>query len=280
MLAGKWWGKTDKQPVIALHGWQDNCGTWDTLFPFLSPDKSYLAIDAPGHGFSSHFPPGKSYHLLDVLPMIKLTLRHFKWDTVTLLGHSMGAVQSFIYSSVFPNEVENFIAIDLFKPLSINPKKDVILLGEEIKNFMDVLDLDVSKRPSYSYEEMVKRLMSNEVSAGSLTEDSAKVLLRRGIVPAGSGKYHPTVDLRVKAGRLSGWTHEHVLAMASCIQCRTLIVKAAQGFSVENPKYVQETLDVLKKSAASFEFQEVEGTHHVHLNNPDKVAPIINKFMP
>jgi len=29
----------------------------------------------------------------------------------------------------------------------------------------------------------------------------------------------------------------------------------------------------------NFEFREVEGGHHVHLNNPERVAPLIVRFL-
>lgn len=28
-VAGKWYGSRNRQPIIALHGWQDNSGTFD-----------------------------------------------------------------------------------------------------------------------------------------------------------------------------------------------------------------------------------------------------------
>ena len=55
---------------MALHGWLDNAGTWDTLAPLLlsaSPHQSLLCLDYPGHGLSSHLPPGQAYHYLEAL---------------------------------------------------------------------------------------------------------------------------------------------------------------------------------------------------------------------
>lgn len=56
---GKWWGPRDKQPIIAIHGWQDNAGTFDPLIELLPKDLSILCIDLPGHGLSSHIPKVK-----------------------------------------------------------------------------------------------------------------------------------------------------------------------------------------------------------------------------
>ncbi|GBP10884.1 Serine hydrolase-like protein [Eumeta japonica] len=57
-IAGKLWGNDQQRPILALHGWQDNAGTWDTLIPLLPKEYSFLAIDFPGHGQSSWYPPG------------------------------------------------------------------------------------------------------------------------------------------------------------------------------------------------------------------------------
>lgn len=71
VFLGKWWGGRGRQPLIALHGWQDNAGTFDGIGSLLPSDISMLAIDFPGHGRSSHYPKGQSYYLF--------------WDGVTLV---------------------------------------------------------------------------------------------------------------------------------------------------------------------------------------------------
>lgn len=55
-VSGKWYGSRDEQPMLALHGWLDNCGTFDRLIPLLPTKIPVFSIDLPGHGRSSHFP--------------------------------------------------------------------------------------------------------------------------------------------------------------------------------------------------------------------------------
>lgn len=62
---GKWWGSRSIQPIIAVHGWQDNAGSFDNLAPILCEEgHSVYAFDLPGHGHSSHLPAGCTYYLL------------------------------------------------------------------------------------------------------------------------------------------------------------------------------------------------------------------------
>merc|ERR1719510_1131680 len=73
-IAGKEWGNSDGEPWIALHGWLDNCGSFDTLLPYFPKTQRIIAIDLPGHGFSSHFPPGILYKRLSILFFLKWEL--------------------------------------------------------------------------------------------------------------------------------------------------------------------------------------------------------------
>ncbi len=34
-MRGQVWGPSNGRPVLCLHGWADNCGTFNTLIPLL-----------------------------------------------------------------------------------------------------------------------------------------------------------------------------------------------------------------------------------------------------
>ena len=57
---GKEWGDANGEPWIALHGWLDNCGSFDRLLPHFPKNQRVICLDIPGHGFSTHYPPGNS----------------------------------------------------------------------------------------------------------------------------------------------------------------------------------------------------------------------------
>lgn len=82
---GKWWGSKAVQPILALHGRQDNAGTFDALIPLLPKYCSFLCLDLPGHGFSSHYPTGQFYfvHLEGVI-LLRRIIKYYKWNKVSL----------------------------------------------------------------------------------------------------------------------------------------------------------------------------------------------------
>lgn len=68
-------------------------------------------------------------------------------------------------------------------------------------------------------------------------------------------------------------------AYAAHIKCPYLNIRAVPGLKFEQPEHYQEILDIIKIKSKRFHYEEVEGSHHVHLNNPEKVAPIIKAFL-
>ena len=48
-IAGKEWGSSSGEPWIALHGWLDNCGSFDTLIPHFPEDKHRIIAIGNAH---------------------------------------------------------------------------------------------------------------------------------------------------------------------------------------------------------------------------------------
>uniref|UniRef100_A0A8C7ZRA6 Serine hydrolase like n=1 Tax=Oryzias sinensis TaxID=183150 RepID=A0A8C7ZRA6_9TELE len=74
-IRGRVWGPEHGSPVLCLHGWADNSGTFNTLLPLLPKDCRYVAMDLAGHGCSSHRPPGVLYsfpsYVMDVRRVVE-----------------------------------------------------------------------------------------------------------------------------------------------------------------------------------------------------------------
>jgi len=277
-LTGKWWGPQSVTPVLlCLHGYQDNAGTWDTLVPLLPPDISLLAVDFPGHGLSSHIPAGSVYHALDFVLTVQRIVEHFGWTRVSLMGHSFGSVIAFLYSAIYPEYVEQYIALDVITPTNTDIVRRLKRQGERLDHFLHLESMDCNSTPSYTYEEAVQHLHSNMKKMA--TKEGCEILARRGTIRKPDGRYCFNRDVRLKANFDLAYSREYVLRFASNLQCKILHIKANQGLSFLKPEELDEFLDAIKKSAVLYEYHTVEGQHHVHLDFPERVAPLISNFL-
>ena len=63
------------------------------------------------------------------------------------------------------------------------------------------------------------------------------------------------------------------------LKCHLKIVKAKQGPLYEPVEWLEEFKAMYQTQCASYEYDEsVAGTHHFHMHNPEKVAPIVNEY--
>lgn len=264
-----------------VHGWQDNLGSFvpliNTLVPLLSTNFSFLAIDLPGHGLSSHLPKGCYYHSIDYVHVLEKIRQHYKWNQLSLVSHSLGAVLSFVYSSLFPENVNLVCALDTLKILSLEPKIiDHFFRSHTYK----VLALNEnSNPPEYTYEEIAQRIRDG--SKNSIDLDKAKYLIERGTKQStiSSNKFYFSRDIRVKYFQLYFLEQSIGLEYIKRIKAPYLFIKGDDRDFSEPQANIFEGVDVFRQCNKQFEMLQVNGTHHLHLNTPDKIAGTISKFL-
>jgi len=103
-----WEGK-EKQ-ILCIHGLTANSRFWDCLASALSPQHRVIAMDLRGRGLSDKPPKGYSIerHCKDVLALIDdLGLKR-----PVLMGHSLGAFISLVFSAKHPQRVDRLILVD------------------------------------------------------------------------------------------------------------------------------------------------------------------------
>ncbi|XP_058815027.1 probable serine hydrolase [Topomyia yanbarensis] len=281
-VAGKWWGSRQKQPVLALHGWQDNACTFDRLCPLLPDDIPILAIDLPGHGKSSHYPKGMHYYIFwDGISLIRRIVKYFRWSRIWLLGHSLGGALSFMYAAAFPDDVEGFISIDIAGPPARDHRKQAANLGESIDRFLRYETLPESKTPCYKYDDAIDVVVA--AYDGSVDLQSVEVMMRRGMAPApahtGLDGFCFSRDLRLKVALMGMLSLEQILAYAERIKCKVLNIRAVPGLHFDNPAYYPSVIETMKKSASKVVYVEIPGTHHLHLVTPERITQHVTDFL-
>ncbi|KAK4020188.1 hypothetical protein OUZ56_002181 [Daphnia magna] len=276
-VAAKAWGPVNGRPLIAIHGWLDNCGTFDTLIPLLPKDLRIIAVDIPGHGLSSHFPPDIAYNYVDTLLAVERMFEHFQWKKCSFLVHSLGGATAMLYAGVFPDKVEKVICLDIIRATpTISATMDVRLrktVGKLLKYEADII---AGPEEPISYESAVERWVSG--TFGSLDEKACRILCQRGLKKLDGG-YVFSRDRRLLAAPLAFIPKEDQLILARKTTADVLVIKFIDGPYFEDPEDYQEHMEALRTSSKCVRYVEIEGKHHTHLTHPETVAPIINDFL-
>lgn len=197
------------------------------------------------------------------------------------MGHSLGGALSFMYAACFPDEVSKFISFDIAGPTVRDHIKLASQTGDCIDKMLNYETLPESKVPCYTYEEMIDLVL--DAYQGSVDLESVKILMQRGMAPAPEhlhkNGYHFSRDLRLKISMMGMFSEEQVLIYASQIRCEVLNIRACPGMCFGDPTVYPKVIDKIREGAKRVVYEEVEGTHHVHLVNPERVSEIVTEFL-
>ncbi|CAG9836769.1 unnamed protein product [Diabrotica balteata] len=220
------------------------------------------------------------YHMANYLLVIKSLSKTFEWPNTSLMGHSLGAVTSYIYSMLYPSEVDYLICLDAAKPM-VSKKQPTSIMRQHSKNSSNIINfLTSGEPPSYTIEEIAK--LVSTAHKHSILPENAKYIYERNIAPSevNPGKFYFTRDPRLKTGSFSTYCQRDLVELAQLITMPIFIAKAKDSVYYEDKENFYEVMDVVKRSSSDFDFNYVSGSHHVHLNHPENVFPgLINNFL-
>ncbi|PCJ42029.1 MAG: alpha/beta hydrolase [Moraxellaceae bacterium] len=271
-IAGKHWPAIteNKQalPVLAIHGWLDNCATYNLLAPALDVD--VYAVDLPGHGLSSHRPDGVRYHLIDNVDDVLAIAEALGFQQFNLMGHSMGAGISTYVAAIAPKQVNKLVLIEGLGTITSSPERAPGILATAVK---DQRQAHLVKKPVY---ETVFDAVSARMSAVSaISEGASRQLCERGLTDAPGGLTW-TSDPRVKMGSAMRLTEDMVLAYLKKIEMPTLLVLAEEGY-FPNDDFIKPRLSAV----ADLTKLRLPGNHHLHLETEtySLVAKAVDEFL-
>lgn len=210
--------------------------------------------------------------------MIRVIMKQYKWEKLYLIGHSMSSIIGFVFAAVFPDKMGMFIGIDALKPHQ-RPFPSVIRTMEtRMDEFLkeDQRNRNKEEPPSFSYDELIERIYVGTFH--SMKKELCKYMLARNIKKSEKypDKYYFTRDRRLKFYNYAVGSQELCVEMATRITCPYLFIKARSSSYFEDKKYYDEVMDVLR-TKTNFEYFESDGTHHLHINNPEAIIePIVN----
>jgi pimeloyl-ACP methyl ester carboxylesterase len=267
-LAARAWGDSALPPLLALHGWLDNAASFDALAPLLCEHFYIVALDLPGHGRSDWRPPGVWYHYVDYLSDVLAAASALGWKRYSLLGHSLGGTVASILAASRPAVIEHLLLIEALGPLAGDPEQALTQLQRALdqRDAFEEKSLRVFAAPSLA--------IAARRQANGLSEHAAEVLVTRGIktVPGG---YSWSSDPRLTLASATRYNEAQVLAMLRGVQARTLLVLAQP----EQPYLPREMIERRIAAVPHVTVRRLEGSHHLHLENPQPVATAILEFV-
>lgn len=195
-ITGKEWGNIGGYPILCLHGFVDNCDSFAPLAPHLSDKFHYIALDAYGHGLTSHVPLGAPMNYWDLVISVRRAVEHFGLQKVSIIGHSMGGSTGMLYASIYPENVDRLLMLDIQKPVCLPLPWHTQSIAEAIElylNYEKKVTCGKSEK-GCSVEELVQRYVQS--MNGTISPEAVRLLMKRGSKPSGEG-YVYAHDTRV-----------------------------------------------------------------------------------
>lgn len=272
-IAARTYGPSTGKPVLMVHGYLDNAGSFTRLIKYLPAGYYYVCIDLPGHGWSSHFPSWQRVDFMDYVHMIHFILEALQWQTCIYIGHSMGAQLGIIFSTLQPHRFKKIISLDGIIPPP--PTKE-----EFMESFKDIFMLAIKANSNqaepflYTKEEILHALENLRISP--LNPDAVNALFERAVTEI-NGKYKYNRDIRLKAA-LSLMDIDQFIPILHAVTVPLHIILVSQGIQRIFQSNMHKIISSMNPKAL-IEIIYIDGVHDVHNNNPEIVGPLVYKML-
>lgn len=257
----------DGAPILlCLHGWLDNAASFQPLFSYLE-QFHVIAIDWPGHGFSSHRSEDAHYHFLDwVYDLVQLFQKQ-QWSDIDIVAHSMGGMVASAFSAAFPEYVKSMTLIDSIGLLALDSKETSQQLRKGMLSRLSQSDKNSRFHPSITSAVTARTLVSD------LTAENAQLIVNRGIEHTDKG-YQWRSDSRLRAISPYRLSTTQVKQIVTDIKAPTQLISGNKGMEI-----VSLGLKAYSVLFNSLEVHKLNGGHHVHMEQAEETANLIVNFI-
>ncbi|KAJ8672733.1 hypothetical protein QAD02_003993 [Eretmocerus hayati] len=274
-VSAKAWGSPEHFPVLCVHGILDNGGAFDRLISFLPKHYYYIAVDLPGHGFSSHFPLGIQLNFFDYLLTLRYIVKKFQWKNFMYLGHSLGGQLGAFYCLVYPNEIEKLVLVEGLAPKIFSHKELIPQIRKIHDTTIKLQKNDAHKHCFYTRSEIMYALQFNR--AACLNKNAAEALFKRSVSPIG-GLYEYNRDVRLKYYTSPLFDLDQIICILSQLKVDILFF-VTKGTLESLSDYRKSYLTQLPKHYSGFKVIYIGGNHDVHNNHPERICNDISEFL-
>lgn len=252
-FAAKRWNTGAKFKALAMHGWLDNCASFDLLGPALR-DIELVALDSAGHGKSDFRSADGDYLVWAEVGELFGIADQLGWERFNLIGHSRGAGISGISAGTFPERIERLVLIEGAAPLPMKASDVPENLATHILN-----NRKLSGNKGSLFKTREEAIAARADGFTKVSYQAAEILASRALDTSGEGaRWH--VDARLKATSSLKLSGAQIHAFLARISAPTLLIEGTEGILKGMPG-VEDYL----KSIHHLERAEFSGGHHLHM---------------
>lgn len=256
-IAALEWGKPGGLPVLALHGWLDNAASFDAMASALvNTDQPLhlLALDMPGHGHSDHRGNRQPYNIWEDVGDVFRVADELGWQNFCLLGHSRGAIVSFLCAGTFPERISHLALIDGLCPPSALACDTPATLAQSI------IDCGRLAQTSTRYRADIAEFIAVfQQARPGIGLASATTMALRNLQQSADGWSWRT-DPYLKTGSAMRLGREQIEAFAGRIKAPLLLFIA--GKNTQSLAYYRDILTYVPNHRV----ENVPGNHHLHVD--------------
>ncbi|MBS0630203.1 MAG: alpha/beta hydrolase [Verrucomicrobia bacterium] len=267
-LTAREWGPPDGIPVLAIHGWLDNAGSFDFLAPLL-PQMHIIAIDCPGCGHSTHKPVSAIPNIIEEPFYMYQVADLLGWEKFSIIGHSRGGVVAELMAAGWPERTQLLTLLDISGFHLVGTSKECV---EYWQNALHEY-LTRKIKPGTIYPDM-DALVKERMKTYPLAYESALTIAKRGTKEVDGG-YTWAFDRKELLFRSPTiFAYEMAEAMLNSIKAPTAFIMGEQGYL----KMDKNAVDLYPKWVPNHKIYMLPGGHHVHMDNATAVAACILEF--
>ena len=269
--------RQDRPPLLALHGWLDNAASFVPLAPYLHAF-DLVALDLPGHGASAHRAPGYDYAFVDWIHDVLDAMDALGWADAHLLGHSMGAAIATLVAAAAPERVRKLALIEALGPLAGDAAQAGTRLREAVATRRAVATRTTKSKGAKSKPRRIIADIDTAVAArravGNMSRDAARLIVARNLAPAAGGLVWRS-DARLTLPTQLRVTEDAACSIVHAIQAPTLLITADPA----PPYFPSELRDSRMACLRDGRLLVVPGGHHLHMEQPEAIAPLLLEFL-
>ena len=263
-------GPENGAPVLCVHGWLDNAASFIPVFNAAAQANlpiRFIAIDLCGHGHSYHLPQGMSYGVWEYLPDIKALIDHLSLSQVMMLGHSLGAGLSTVFTAALGKQIKSLLLVESIAPLVASANDFAAELGHSLVQHAK------SRRPARTYKSLDAAVKARASGKYPLGEAHARLLVSQAVQPV-EGGVQWRHDSRLVLPSPVRLTEPQVISCIQSIHQPVRLIRGDQGIEINN---LAQRLKTFKQVTT----YTLQGNHHLHMQSgpAEQLANMLGQWL-